>query len=451
MQEKNNVCERVGEPYFQYQETAGKKSLYVEKACLTQLAREHQTPLFVYSKQAIEEAIQSYRRGLEGRDYQIYYAVKANSNLAIIQLIAQQGCGADIVSAGELQRALRAGIAPDKIVFSGVGKTASEMRQAMLAGKNGIACFNVESVAELDLLDKVAQSMGRVAPISIRVNPDIDAKTHPYISTGLKSNKFGISHKDALSVYQYAAGKKGVSIKGIDCHIGSQITELSPYLETVDRLATLVKAIEAEGIVLEHIDFGGGWGIQYKDEAVASPQVLWGAMLERLDTHGLGHRKICLEPGRSLVANAGVCVSQVLYLKHSEEKNFCIVDAAMNDLPRPAMYQAYHQLMPLEVRASPSAAQPLVYDVVGPVCETGDWLAKDRDLDVQQGDLLAVMSAGAYCMSMASQYNSRPRAVELLIDGSTVHVIRQREELESLLASERLLPSSAQTCRSRRA
>jgi diaminopimelate decarboxylase len=431
----------VGENTY-YKEQMGKVSMFMEEVSLGQLAREHGTPLFVYSRRSIEQAINAYHSGLKDREYQIYYAVKANSNLAIIQLIAQQGCGADIVSAGELQRALKAGVSADKIVFSGVGKTASEMRQALLAGKSGIACFNIESKAEIEVLDKVALSLGRVAPISIRVNPDIDAKTHPYISTGLKSNKFGISHTEALSVYEYAASKKGLKIKGIDCHIGSQITEFEPYLDCVDRLSELVNRIEATGIYLEHIDFGGGWGVRYYDEEVPSPQRLWEKMLERLDRYNLGHKKICLEPGRSIVANAGLCLTQVLYVKENEEKNFCIVDAAMNDLPRPAMYQAYHQIIPVVLRASGKETSPKLYDVVGPVCETGDWLGKDRELDANQGDLLAVMSAGAYCMSMASQYNSRPRATELLVSGSSVHIIREREELENQFSQERLLPAT---------
>jgi diaminopimelate decarboxylase len=300
----------------------------------------------------------------------------------------------------------------------------------------GIHCFNVESIAELHVLSEVAAGMGKTAPISIRVNPNVDAKTHPYISTGLKANKFGIAHEEALATYQLAAKLPGIAVKGIDCHIGSQITQTAPYLEAVDKVLDLVAAIETQGITLEHIDFGGGLGIQYQDETPPAADALWGEILARCDARGYGQRGFVLEPGRSLVGNAGVCLTEVQYLKQGEEKNFCIVDAAMNDLPRPAMYEAFHQIVPVQEKSqAPSAS----YDVVGPVCESGDWLGRDRSLAVQAGDVLAVCSAGAYCMSMASNYNTRGRAVEVLIDGSTVHVIRQRESYEAQMAGEILL------------
>jgi diaminopimelate decarboxylase len=357
--------------------------------------------------------------------------MKANSSLGVLQVFAQAGCGFDIVSSGELARVLAAGAVAAKVIFSGVGKTRAEMRHALGVG---IGCFNVESTAELEVLNEVASSMGLRAPISIRVNPNVDPKTHPYISTGLKGNKFGIAHEETLRTYQRAASLPGLRVVGIDCHIGSQITEETPYLDAMDRVLDLVDAIEAAGITLHHIDFGGGLGINYQGDTPPEADALWHKLLAKLDVRGYGQRQLMVEPGRSLVGNAGVCVTEVLYLKPGEQKNFAIIDAAMNDLPRPAMYQAYHHIAPL----SPRAEVGMVYDVVGPVCESGDWIGRDRTLAVQPGDLLAVLSAGAYCMSMASNYNSRGRAAEVLVDGGTTHLIRTRETIADQLRNESL-------------
>ena len=411
-----------GAPFVAYRNG----QLMVEDVALAELARQHGTPLFVYSQAAILAALAAYQRGLAGRQALICYAMKANSSLAILKLLADAGCGFDIVSGGELERALVAGATPSKIVFSGVGKTRQEMRSALQAG---VGCFNVESMAELDVLSEVAVASGATAPVSIRVNPNVDARTHPYISTGLKGNKFGIAHDEALAAYRHAAGLPGLRVVGIDCHIGSQITEAAPYLEAMDRVLDLVSAIEAAGIGIEHIDFGGGLGIDYNGETPPAADVLWPQLLARMDARGFGGRRILIEPGRSLVGNAGVCLTEVLYLKPGEQKNFCIVDAAMNDLPRPALYEAFHRIVPL---AEGGSGQPVSYDVVGPVCESGDWLGRDRLLAVRQGDMLAVLSAGAYCMSMASNYNTRPRAAEVLVDGAGARLIRQRETLDAL-------------------
>jgi diaminopimelate decarboxylase len=357
--------------------------------------------------------------------------MKANSSLAVLQTFADAGCGFDIVSGGELQRVLAAGGRADRIVFSGVGKTADEMRLALDAR---VRCFNVESEAELSVLSDVAAAMGRRAPVSLRVNPDVDAGTHPYISTGLKANKFGIAHEHALAAYSRARSLPGIEVKGIDCHIGSQITSASPYLDALDRLLDLVDALSAQGIDLQHIDLGGGLGITYTDEEPPSAEELVRQMLGRIDARG--HREVLVEPGRSLVGNAGVLLSSVLYLKPGEEKNFCIVDAAMNDLMRPAMYQAWMRIEPCQRRAATAAR---TWDVVGPVCESGDWLGHDRKLAVEQGDVLAVLSAGAYGMTMASNYNTRPRAAEVMVDGTAVHLIRERESVAQLIAGERLI------------
>ena len=422
-----NAAPLPGAPFVCYQNG----QLMVEGVALSELARQHGTPLFVYSKAAILAALAAYQRGLAGREALICYAMKANSSLAILKLLADAGCGFDIVSAGELERALAAGATPSKIVFSGVGKTRAEMRRALEAG---VGCFNIESMAELDVLSDVAVACGQTAPVSIRVNPNVDAKTHPYISTGLKGNKFGISHDEALAAYRHAASLPGLRVVSIDCHIGSQITESAPYLEAMDRVLDLVTQIEAAGIPIHHIDFGGGLGIDYNGDTPPAADVLWQQLLGKLDARGFGNRKIMIEPGRSLVGNAGVCLTEVLFLKPGEQKNFCIVDAAMNDLPRPALYEAFHRIVPL-AEANP-AAQTTTYDVVGPVCESGDWLGRDRALAVQQGDVLAVLSAGAYCMSMASNYNTRPRAAEVLVDGASARVIRQREAVQDLWRGE---------------
>ena len=404
----------------------------VEGVRLSDLAREHGTPLFVYSKAAMLSALAAYQRGFAGRKAQICYAMKANSTLAVLQVFADAGCGFDTVSGGELARVLAAGADPAKVIFSGVGKTRAEMKQALQVG---IGCFNVESEAELDVLSEVAVGLGKQAPVSLRVNPNVDAKTHPYISTGLKGNKFGIAHEDSLRAYRHAASLPGLKVVGIDCHIGSQITETTPYLDAMDRVLDLVGEIEAAGIPIHHIDFGGGLGINYNGDTPPEADALWAQLLAKLDARGYGQRQIMIEPGRSLVGNAGVCLTEVLYLKPGEQKNFCIVDAAMNDLPRPAMYQAFHQIVPV----SPRSGEGEVYDVVGPVCESGDWIGRDRQLQVASGDTLAVLSAGAYCMSMASNYNTRGRAAEVLVDGERAHVIRLRETAADQMQPERLL------------
>jgi diaminopimelate decarboxylase len=410
--------------------------LFLEDVQLADLARQHGTPLFVYSKAAMLAALEAYRRGLKGRQAHVHYAMKANSSLAVLQVFAQAGCGFDIVSGGELERVIAAGGHPSQVIFSGVGKTRAEMRTALLAG---IECFNVESESELEVLDAVAREVGVRAPVSLRVNPNVDAQTHPYISTGLKGNKFGIAHERAVEVYQRAASLPGLQVVGIDCHIGSQITSMGPYLDALDRVLDLVEAIEKAGIALHHIDFGGGLGINYQGDTPPAADALWARLLQRLDERGHGHRPLMLEPGRSLVGNAGVCLTEVQYLKPGEQKNFCIVDAAMNDLPRPAMYEAYHQIVELTA-PSKDNTPPLVCDVVGPVCESGDWLGRDRTLHAQPGDLLAVLSTGAYCMSMASNYNTRGRPAEILVDSAHAHVIRTRENSADQMRHERLLP-----------
>ena len=328
-----------------------------------------------------------------------------------------------------MDRVLAAGGLAEKIIFSGVGKTRPEMQRAMQAG---IGCFNVESEAELETLSEVALAMGRRAPVSLRVNPNVDPQTHPYISTGLKYSKFGIAHERVLPTYQRAASLAGIEVRGIDCHIGSQITQEGPYLDAVERMLDLVETIEAAGIALHHIDFGGGLGIDYNGDTPPSAELLWKKLLAKLDERGFGQRQLMIEPGRSLVGNAGVCLTEVLYLKPGAQKNFCIIDAAMNDLPRPALYQAFHQIVPLQPRAGATS----VWDVVGPVCESGDWIGHARGLCVNQGDLLAVLSAGAYCMSMASNYNSRARAAEVLVDGEQTHLIRRRESIADQMRQE---------------
>lgn len=414
-----------GHPFLAYRGS----QLFVEDVRLSDLARTQGTPLFVYSKAAMLSALGAYQRGFVGRNARICYAMKANSSLGVLQVFAQAGCGFDIVSGGELERVLAVGGAADRILFSGVGKTRAEMRQALAAG---IGCFNVESESELEVLSDIALRCGQQAPVSIRVNPNVDPKTHPYISTGLKGNKFGVAHERALQAYQRAAALPGLRVVGIDCHIGSQITEAAPYLDAMERVLDLVDAIEAHGIPIHHLDFGGGLGIDYHGETPPAADALWSRLLARLDARGYGGRQLMIEPGRSLVGNAGVCLTEVLYLKPGEPKSFCIIDAAMNDLPRPAMYQAFHQIVPLQPREGEAAT----FDVVGPVCESGDWIGRDRALNVQPGDLLAVLSAGAYCMSMASNYNTRGRAAELLVDGAQSHLIRRRETTEDQMRAE---------------
>ena len=404
----------------------------MEGVALASVAAQFGTPVVAYSKAAMLSALAAYQRGFAGRKAQICYAMKANSNLAVLQVFAQAGCGFDIVSGGELARVLAAGGQPQKIIFSGVGKTRAEMKEAL---QIGIGCFNVESEAELEVLNDVALSLHQIAPVSLRVNPNVDPKTHPYISTGLKGNKFGVAHEHALKTYQRAASLPGLKVVGIDCHIGSQITEATPYLDAMDRILDLVTEVEAAGVPIHHIDFGGGLGINYNGDTPPAADLLWQQLFAKLDARGYGKRQFMIEPGRSLVGNAGVCLSEVVFMKPGEQKNFCIIDAAMNDLPRPAMYQAFHQILPV----TPRAGEGTLVDVVGPVCESGDWIGRDRTLNVQAGDTLAVLSAGAYCMSMSSNYNTRGRAAEVLIDGTEVHVIRDRETVAQTFVGEHLV------------
>ncbi|MDP3606029.1 MAG: diaminopimelate decarboxylase [Polaromonas sp.] len=418
-----------GHPHFAWRGD----DMHVEQVRLADLAREHGTPLFVYSKASMLAALAAYQRGFAGRKAQICYAMKANSSLGVLQVFAQAGCGFDIVSGGELERALAAGATAGRIIFSGVGKTRAEMRRAL---EVGIGCFNVESEAELEVLSEVATGCGQTAQVSIRVNPNVDPKTHPYISTGLKGNKFGVAHERTVAAYQRAASLPGLSVVGIDCHIGSQITDNGPYMDAMDRILDLVEAIEAQGIALQHIDFGGGLGINYNQDAPPAADALWQLLLSKLDARGYGSKQLMVEPGRSLIGNAGVCLTEVLYLKPGEQKNFCVIDAAMNDLPRPAMYQAFHAIVPV---VPSSLAPQTTYDVVGPVCESGDWIGRDRALAVKAGDCLAVLSAGAYCMSMASNYNTRGRAAEVLVDGAKAHVIRRRETAADQMRQEQLV------------
>ena len=424
-----------GSPHIAYRG----ENLFIEDASLVDLAQRFGTPLYVYSHAAMLDALASYQRALVGRDHLICYAMKANSNLAVLQTFARAGCGFDIVSGGELDRVLAAGGQASRVVFSGVGKTRAEMRQALTAG---VTCFNVESDAELEVLSQVACETGTIASVSLRVNPDVDAGTHPYISTGLKGNKFGIAHENAVASYQRAVSLPGLRVVGIDCHIGSQITDTGPYLDALDRVLDLIEAVEAVGIPIHHLDLGGGLGITYTDESPPSAQALVSSLLTRIDARGHGHRKILFEPGRSLVGNAGVLVSEVLFLKPSTDpsgtgKNFCIVDAAMNDLMRPALYQAWMSIVACRLRADTAVTM----DVVGPICESGDWLGQDRQLAVEAGDFVAVLSAGAYGMTMASNYNTRPRAAELMVSGNGVTLIRDREQAVDLFRGEHLLPA----------
>ena len=408
-------------------------TLHLEALPLADLARRFGTPLYVYSSAAMERALSSYERALADRDHLVCYSVKANSNLAVLQWFARRGCGFDIVSGGELERVLAAGGDAARVVFSGVGKTRAEMSRALDAG---VMCFNVESIGELELLSAVASAGRRTARVSLRVNPDVDAKTHPYISTGLRGNKFGIAHGEALAAFRRAAQLPGIEVVGIDCHIGSQITESAPYVAALDRLLDLVEALEAEGIAIAHLDLGGGLGIAYDAETPPQAEELVTQLLERIDARGHGRRKVLLEPGRSLVGNAGVLVTEVLFLKPGEAKNFCIVDAAMNDLSRPAMYGAWMRIV--ECEREQGAAH--VFDVVGPICESGDWLGRERALAVAPGEYVAVLSAGAYAMTMASNYNTRGRAAEVMVAGADAWLIRDRETSADLMRGEHLLP-----------
>jgi diaminopimelate decarboxylase len=409
--------------------------LHAESVALPAIAEQFGTPAYVYSRAALEASLREFHDALgghpAGQGALVCYAVKANSSLAILNVFARLGAGFDIVSGGELQRVLAAGADPKKVVFSGVGKTADEMKLAL---EVGIFCFNVESAPELERLNEVAGRCGKKAPISLRVNPNVDPKTHPYISTGLKGAKFGVAYDSALALYRRAAALPHIEVAGIDCHIGSQLLDPSPFIEALDRILALVDQMAAEGMDIHHLDLGGGLGIKYNAEQVQPTVAAYlTPLLDKLAGRGL---QVVLEPGRRLVGNAGLLLTRIEYLKQGEAKNFAIIDAAMNDLMRPALYEAWHDILPVMPRTGASTT----YDVVGPVCETGDFLGQDRALTVEAGDLLAVMSAGAYGMAMASNYNTRPRAVEIMVDGEQIHVIRQRETVEQLYAGEAILP-----------
>lgn len=418
-----------------FTENAG--NWYAEEVPLADLATEFGTPLYVYSKKALTEAYWAYDRacvdGNGKRRARIHYAMKANSNLAVIDCFRQLGAGFDLVSGGELARALAIGADPQSLVFAGVGKSAKEIAQALNAG---VKCINVESIAELHQINRVAKGLNCRAPISLRVNPDVDAQTHPYISTGLKDNKFGIAYHEVLKTYREAALLSQVDIVGIDCHIGSQITTTAPYLDALDKVLDLVEHLKREGIVIHHLDLGGGLGISYSDETPPDITEFTNTLLNHVAERGFGHLDIVLEPGRSLVGNAGILLTTVEYLKPGAEKNFCIVDAAMTELMRPALYEAYHCIVPIQTKAVKS----ITYDVVGPVCESGDWLGRDRTLAIEEGDLLAILSAGAYGFVMASNYNTRPKPAEIMVDGKNVYLIRARENVADLFASEMVLP-----------
>ena len=414
--------------YFNYRENG---QLFAEGCNLSELAAQHGTPLYVYSRATLERHWHAFDQAAGDVPHLICYAVKANGNLAILNLLARLGSGFDIVSGGELARVVAAGGDPSKVVFSGVAKSEAEMRYAL---EQQILCFNLESEAELERLNRVAAEMGQTARISVRVNPDIDAGTHPYISTGLKQNKFGVPIERAVALYHQAAQLPNIEIVGIDCHIGSQLTELEPFLEAMDRLLALIDRLAAEGIHIHHLDVGGGLGVNYSDENPPHPEQYAAALKAKLAGRDL---QLIFEPGRAIIANAGVLLTRVEYLKEGEERHFALVDAAMNDLIRPSLYGAWMNIIP----ADKSLQRPLRrYDVVGPVCETGDFLGKDRELGLAQGDLLVVRSAGAYGFSMSSSYNARPRAAELLVDGDTAHLVRQREPLADLWRLEQTLP-----------
>lgn len=413
--------------HFQYID----KQLYAEEVPLAQIAQQYGTPCYVYSRATLERHWHAFNDAFEGHPHLVCYAVKANSNIAVLNLLARLGSGFDIVSMGELERVLAAGGDASKIVFSGVGKRVDELQRAL---EIGIHCFNVESASELKRLDAVAAAMHKTAPVSLRVNPDVDANTHPYISTGLKENKFGVDVDAAIELYRFAARLPHLQIIGIDSHIGSQLTKLSPFLDALERVLTLIDTLSKEGINIRHIDLGGGLGVPYNDEQPPHPQEYAKAIRTRLDKLDL---EIIMEPGRAVAANAGVLLTKVEYLKPTQEKDFAIVDAAMNDLLRPALYQAEQQIIPLD---RSSQGRDGVYDIVGPVCETSDFLGKDRELSLRAGDLLAVRSCGAYGFTMSSNYNSRPRAAEVMVDGGEFHLIRERETVASLFAGEKLLP-----------
>lgn len=411
--------------HFQYRDGA----LFAEEIAVADLAERFGTPLYVYSRATLERHFRAFDEAFGEHPHQVCYAVKANSNIAVLNVLARLGAGFDIVSGGELTRVLRAGGDPDKIVFSGVGKTADEMELAL---KAGIHCFNVESAAELELLNLVAGEQDKVARIAIRVNPDVDAQTHPYISTGLKENKFGVDIEEAPSLYQHAADLPHIEVIGVDCHIGSQLTKLTPFEDALKRVLDLVEHLQAKGIPIRHLDLGGGLGVRYRDETPPEPAEYIAALLKHIPADMPVH----IEPGRAIAANAGLFVTRVLYLKPTAHKNFAVVDGAMNDLIRPSLYSAWMDIIPVQ----PHDADCREWDIVGPVCETGDFLGKQRTLSLESGDLLAIRSAGAYGFSMASNYNSRNRAAEIMVDGDQAYVVRQRESYDEQLRLESLLP-----------
>ncbi|AYV21322.1 MULTISPECIES: diaminopimelate decarboxylase [Vibrio] len=414
--------------YFNYQDDG---QLWAEETSLTQLAEQYGTPLYVYSRATLERHWNAFDKSVGDHPHLVCYAVKANSNIGVLNTLARLGSGFDIVSGGELERVVAAGGEPSKVVFSGVGKTAQEMRRAL---ELGIKCFNVESEPELERLNQVAGEMGVVAPISLRINPDVDANTHPYISTGLRDNKFGIAFDRAPAVYKFAQSLPNLAVHGIDCHIGSQLTDIEPFIDATDRLLALIDQLRADGVNIKHLDVGGGLGVVYRDELPPQPSDYAKALLARLENHP--ELELIFEPGRAIAANAGVLLTKVEFLKHTEHKNFAIVDAAMNDLMRPALYQAWQDIIPV----SPREGEAITYDLVGPICETGDFIGKDRSLVLEQNDLLAVRSAGAYGFVMSSNYNTRPRVAEIIVDGDKAHVVRQRESLQSLWELESILP-----------
>ncbi|MFM2583648.1 diaminopimelate decarboxylase [Vibrio campbellii] len=414
--------------YFNYQDDG---QLWAEDVSLQALAEQHGTPLYVYSRATLERHWNAFDSAVGQHPHLVCYAVKANSNLGVLNALARLGSGFDIVSGGELERVIAAGGDAKKVVFSGVGKTPAEMKRAL---ELGIKCFNVESEPELERLNKVAGELGVVAPISLRINPDVDAKTHPYISTGLRDNKFGIAFDRAPAVYKFAQSLPNLNVQGIDCHIGSQLTEIEPFIDATDRLLALIDDLKAQGINIRHLDVGGGLGVVYRDELPPQPSDYAKALLGRLENHQA--LELIFEPGRAIAANAGILLTRVEFLKHTEHKNFAIIDAAMNDLMRPALYQAWQDIVPV----APREGEAQTYDLVGPICETGDFLGKDRALVLQEGDLLAVRSAGAYGFVMSSNYNTRTRAAEVMVDGNQSHLVRQREELTSLWQLEQILP-----------
>jgi len=414
--------------YFQHQSG----SLYAEQVPVADIAQDYGTPTYIYSRKTLEQHWQAFDDAFSDLPHLVCYAVKANSNLAVLNVLARLGSGFDIVSAGELARVIAAGGEAAKTVFSGVGKTEAEIEYAL---EHNIRCFNVESIPEMSRINAVAARLGKQAPVSIRVNPDVDAQTHPYISTGLKENKFGIDIEQARMVYQSAKAMANLSVVGVDCHIGSQLTTVSPFVDALKRVLALIDELSADGIEIKHLDIGGGLGIHYRDETPPSPAEYAAALKPLLAERQL---EILLEPGRAIAGNAGILLTKVEFIKPTEAKQFAIVDAAMNDLLRPALYQSWQEIQPVQLETQANSA---VYDIVGPICETGDFLGKDRELAIEQGDLLVIRSAGAYGFTMSSNYNSRPRAAEIMVDGSDIHLVRERESIQDLFAGEHVLPS----------